>query len=518
MIDIDKLDEVSILKPEVFAELLDLESEVEKVELEELLVDMAHKLGVKERFVKRLVAYKADNKKINKCVTEHSIPLTNDVFGWEYIQKSKYGYTVNSSVLADYIRNNSHYIIINKKGSNKDFIYWYEDGYYKLISTNELKGKIKEYIPISIRKPKHWEDAYKELITDSCNIGIEELNKDIELINFKNGIYNTKTGKLEKHDPKYLHTRQLNACYNPDAKEPKTWLNFINTLANGNQGIINTLQEWFGFTISNYEGHRLKKMMALYGTVGNTGKTRYTNMLTYIIGQENICSKMIQDLYEKFGTGALYGTKCMIIDDQTAAPLEDSSIIKAITGSGYITMQLKGIDDFLYYYTGNITFNCNALFYIKGDKGNHMYERFIIIPCDNVIPEDKRDKNLDEKLRKEVDGIVLWALKGLDRLIKNNFNITISPESEAALEEYRSNNDTVFRFIKEAGQYRISGDSKDSVKQKEFNDAYIEWCKNCGYEAVKNKNIEASMKGKGIKCCTIHGYKYYKGLSEELPF
>lgn len=516
MIDVDKLDCISILQPQIFAELLDLDSEVEKVELEELLVNKAKEVGVKKEFNKRLIAYKKDNKKINSGI-DNSNEEINEV-GWQYIKKGRWGYTVNASILADYIRNNSNYIIVRKRGSNKDFVYWYEDGYYKRISPNEMKGKIKEFIPVNIRKPQHWEDAYKELITDNRTVDFEELNKANHLINFKNGVYNTKTRELEPHDPKHLQTIQLNCNYNPEAPAPKTWLSFINTLANGKEDVIKTLQEWFGFTISNYEGHKLKKMMALYGIVGNTGKTRYTNMLTYIIGQENICSKMIQELYESFGTGALYGTKCIIIDDQTSAPLEDSSIIKAITGSGYITMKLKGVDDFLYYYTGNITFNCNGLFYIKGDKGNHMYERFIIIPCDNVIPEDKRDKELDDKLRKEVDGIVQWALEGLHRLIDNNFNITISEESKAALEEYRSNSDTIFRYIKEGGAYTITEDDSDKVKQKEFNDSYVKWCEENGYEALKKKNIEQSMKGKGIKCVTVHGYKYYKGISESMPF
>ena len=62
---IDGLDAISILQPIVFAELLDLESEAEKVEYEEILVARAEELGVKTAFKRRLAAYKKDNAKVN---------------------------------------------------------------------------------------------------------------------------------------------------------------------------------------------------------------------------------------------------------------------------------------------------------------------------------------------------------------------------------------------------------------------------------------------------------------------
>lgn len=62
---IDGLDAISILQPNVFAELLDIESEAEKVEYEEILVARAEELGVKTAFKRRLAAYKKDNAKVN---------------------------------------------------------------------------------------------------------------------------------------------------------------------------------------------------------------------------------------------------------------------------------------------------------------------------------------------------------------------------------------------------------------------------------------------------------------------
>lgn len=77
MINTDSLDCISILQPNVFAELLDMDSEVEKVELEEKLIRKSEELGVKKAFKNRLLAYKKDNNKINPFRCDFQLQLTD---------------------------------------------------------------------------------------------------------------------------------------------------------------------------------------------------------------------------------------------------------------------------------------------------------------------------------------------------------------------------------------------------------------------------------------------------------
>ena len=60
---INQLNENNILDKEVFIKLLNIESEIEKDELEMALLDRAKELGVKTAFNKRLLAYKKEHKK-----------------------------------------------------------------------------------------------------------------------------------------------------------------------------------------------------------------------------------------------------------------------------------------------------------------------------------------------------------------------------------------------------------------------------------------------------------------------
>lgn len=75
--EVNKLDAISILKPETFATLLDTESEIERIELEETLLNQAEELGVLKAFKKRLTAYKKDNIKVNPFRCDFTLSLND---------------------------------------------------------------------------------------------------------------------------------------------------------------------------------------------------------------------------------------------------------------------------------------------------------------------------------------------------------------------------------------------------------------------------------------------------------
>lgn len=433
--------------------------------------------------------------------------------------------SVNTSLLADHIRQNNHYYIVKKQGCDSSFVYWYEQGYYKEISPNEVKHKIKEYIPLEIRQPYQWDNTYKDLMTTNDYVDFEYLNNDERYINFRNGLLDIKTWQLVPHTHEFKCTYQLNCNYNPSAEEPATWLDYINTLSDGDNEIISTLQEWFGLNLSNFNANICKKSVALWGQLGNTGKTKYVNVLSDIIGLNNICSKQIQDISKRFGAGALYGKKALIIDDQSGNDIEDGSTFKSVTGMGMVEGEIKQKMPFSFVFRGGITFTCNSLPYIKDDKGGHMFERFLIIPCDNVIPVDKRNPNLLNILLKEKEGIVLWAISGLKNLMNNNFKISEGQKSKDANEQYRANNDTLHRFISE--NYEVTGAKSDRVKAGVFEEQYLKFCEENGLTALSKNTIRTSRaENNGVHYGKTDGYFYYKGLKpllaepqqEELPF
>ena len=101
----------------------------------------------------------------------------------------------------------------------------------------------------------------------------------------------------------------------------------------------------------------------------------------------------------------------------------------------------------------------------------------------NAVPADKRDPDLIEKFRLEADGIFLFALEGLKRLMKNQFQFSETEVNKAELQQYREDSDSVLSFVKE----NCSLDNRASVGSTELFNAYKGYCEDCGLKPYSQK-------------------------------
>lgn len=430
------------------------------------------------------------------------------------IKKQKEKITVNTSLLVEHIRKNCYYFIAKNQGSDTSLIYWYEDGYYKLLSSNELKAKIKFFIPLEIAKPDIWENVYKDLLKTDDFISFDELNTDEDLINFKNGLLNIKTNEFFAHSPKYKFTIQLNCEYHPNSnKTAYNWLNYIKTLTDNDEEMQKTLQEWLGLILSNLNANLTKKAIVLLDPIGETGKTTFINMMIELIGINKIGIKDLPYLSKKIGDAALYETKCIIIEDQKGISIENKGLFQSIIEGSPIQIKLKNKNPFYYTYKGGFFITCNSLPYIQEDKSTPLFDKFIIIPCNNAIKKSKQDKLLLNKLIQEKDAIVLWALEGLQRMIQNDFNLTESKISIEVPIKHKKIKDSFFKFIDE--NYDLSHSKDAKIKKTELENEYLKFCVKNNIQALDKKKIIEKAKKHGIICKKTSGIFFYFGLKNK---
>lgn len=152
-----------------------------------------------------------------------------------------------------------------------------------------------------------------------------------------------------------------------------------------------------------------------------------------------------------------------------------------------------------------------------GDKGSWVYNRIIIVRCDNVITDEKQDKNLVEHLLEEKEYIVSLAIKGLKQVIDNGYKYNIPDSCKSLNEDYQIENHSFLAFMKECVIDRPNPDKiEDSCTTAKFYKVYEAWCKdnNNGYKESKrevNKILEEL--GKGEKKKTNGGNTYYKTIT-----
>ena len=84
------------------------------------------------------------------------------------------------------------------------------------------------------------------------------------------------------------------------------------------------------------------------------------------------------------------------------------------------------------------------------------------------------DPFLIDKMRGEKEGILLWALEGLHRLIQNNYQFTISERTAANLKEAMEQGNNILGFLKSEGYFEIRQGAK--CKSTDFYKVYERWC------------------------------------------
>ncbi len=385
---------------------------------------------------------------------------------------------INPGILKRCISDNLHYKTVD------GVFYWYSDGVYRQIDKNAVKAKILAYMPDSLSSDNLLNNIYNLLLADFDHMAHEtDFNKDEDYINFKNGLYSVNTGELKPHDPSFIYTRQINAEYEPNLKEAPTFTKYIHDLCTDKNGNIDVqkklaLAQWLGLAISNIAGYRTKKMLILYSPIGNTGKSQYLNLLNHLIGSEFISNVALQNMNEDKGRFAFAGigqTRLIINGDNSKATVKDSSILKSLTGGDYIKSEGKGQAIKTVLFRGLISIACNDLPYIADDKGEHLYNRFLLIPCTHVLEEHERDTRLFDKMIHEIPAIVNFALAGLNTLVASNFIFAKPADTEEYLEEYRKNSDTVYSYLIEEG-YRITKNPLDKISKKRLFNGYILYC------------------------------------------
>lgn len=428
---------------------------------------------------------------------------------YEQNEKTK-GVKLVKGLLKNNLIKNMDYIIAGSS-SSKGLMHIYRNGVYKLASQNWICSEISKYIIPRLQNSGNINDI-AEMLTYKEPVNFDDINGKEDIINLKNGLYNIKTKELKPHSKDYISCYQLNCEYKNNIENLRHWDSFIDTLSNGSKDVQKVLQEYAGLTLSNITGNRVKKVLLLLGK-GDTGKSKYIEALCRIVGEENSINLKMQQLSDRFSLSAIYGKRIVFNGDLPNSTLDDPSTLKEITGGDALSAEFKGKDKFMFTYKGVLIFACNNLPYVKGDTGQHLFDRFLIVPCNNVIPVEQRDPLLIEKLMEDKDHILQWALEGLERLIKQNYRFTKAQELEEQKEKYMLRCDSTRAFIKE--NYTVTGLALNKVKASNLYIQYENYCNHNEDRACSSKKFTERLENNlGILKRKSHGLMYFNGISK----
>ena len=359
--------------------------------------------------------------------------------------------------------------------------YIFENGVYKEISNQMMRKMIKERMIPAYTKTHQILDTENQVSLLVCR-DTDEINNNPYMINVKNGIYDVFKNTLIPHSADILSTVQLAVNYESGADCPR-FKKFLEEAMQGDMEQVGLIQEILGYLLIPV--NKAQKCFVLVGVAG-AGKSVLLRVINEVIlGRENVSNVAWQAMNERFKTAELFGKLANIFADLPTKNIDDNGIFKALVGEDYLTAERKNRDPFSFKSTARLVFSCNSIPANYGDRSEGFYRRLLIITFEHAIPEDKRDPDIIEAFNAEADGIFMFALDGLKRLIANHFKFGETEKNKAALQLYKEQSDSVLSFVKECCEL----DAKRSVGSTEFFNAYQSYCEESGLRPCSQKKL-----------------------------
>ena len=388
---------------------------------------------------------------------------------------------VHPYFLARHVCDHLPFLIVRNSGRNTPQIYVYQNGVYVCCDEDTFKGHIKRFITEyneALVSMKVLNETCSLLMTDLRHERIDDLNKEENIINFENGILVLAENELQliPHDPRFHSTVRIPCRWIEDPVDTPVFNDYLDTLTDNDPQIKELLLEFIGVVLSNVKGYRTKKALFMVGP-GDSGKSQLKSLCERLIGPDNFSSCDFSDLEERFGTSDLYGKRLAGSADASHMSIKELKTFKKLTGGDSIHAEFKGQKAFDFTFNGLLWLCMNSLPKFGGDNGPWVYERIMVIECNNVIPREKQDKLLLDKMFAEREGIVQKAVFALQRVIQNGYCFNEPPCVIENRKKYMSENNSVSLFWNECMVRRSDGRKDDPCSSGKVYKVYKAWCR-----------------------------------------
>ncbi|MGC9935431.1 DNA primase family protein [Priestia aryabhattai] len=370
----------------------------------------------------------------------------------------------------------------------------YENGVYKRSTQGDILHLIQKKIGTEATVSRKRE-ILDLILHEHEAKPLSEFNNGIPLLNLKNGVYSLQTKSIVPHSKFFHWTIQHPVSYDPEAKCPAI-LEFLHDIfdEDGVQFVI----EWLAYCCLPFTD--TDKILFFLGKGGN-GKSTLQNILKCFLGVDNVTNMSLKDLTEdKFAKAHLYGKLANICGDIDSQVINNTGVLKNLTGGEPIYGQFKGLDGFSFQSFAKLIFSANEL-PMSTDKTHGYFRRIFILPFEKHLPEEKKisRSTLDKRLTdsKELSGLLNLVLEAIDKLKANDYQFTVPEAAKRALEQYKYTHDKTQQFINE----HFNVDKLDNTMKttlKHFYHAYKDWCRENEVYPEKKLKIQEQLKEKGF--------------------
>lgn len=273
----------------------------------------------------------------------------------------------------------------------------------------------------------------------------EQLDRDIYILNCKNGIVDLRTGELHPHDRSKLCTKVTAVEVDFDRGCPQ-WHAFLNEACNGDMELKAYLQRLAGYSAT---GSVKEHVLAFAHGSGGNGKGTFLGAVGSILGDYAAVASadvFLASNNQRHPTelAALMGARLVHAQEIDPSRKWDEAKVKSLTGGDKISARFMRQDLF--------TFDPQFTLIIAGNTrpeitnvDDAMRRRMHLIPFETKPV--RKDVDLPDKLKEEYPAILAWIVEGARLWLAEGLN---PPEVVVkATQEYLEGEDALGRWVEE---------------------------------------------------------------------
>lgn len=317
----------------------------------------------------------------------------------------------------------------------------------KDIHDEEQRIKTYKWI-LALERKQRQESILKAVaVIPEMIINSSALDCDQMLLNCKNGTIDLRTGKLQEHNPDDFITKIVDIDYLPNAPH-REFMTFIDKVLDGKRVLIDYLQRFMGYCLTGKTNEQV--LLFLYGT-GANGKTTLANVMEKLVGDYSSTANSSLLMHRSNNTAtndlaALRGARLVKVSEFDEGERLAEATVKTLTGGDRISCRHLYCEPFEYTPSYKILLLGNYKPNVRGqDEG--IWRRIHLLPFRMTIRPQDRDQNLEEKLNKELPGILYWAVEGCLEWQRIGLKAPEDIRNEVA--SYRRNEDVFNQWINE---------------------------------------------------------------------
>lgn len=353
--------------------------------------------------------------------------------------------------------------------------------------------------------------------TPYLQIDVEQLDADAFLLNTPAGTVDLRDGSIRPHNPEDFCTK-ITGCA-PGSDGTELFREFLDRITCGNKELQHYLQMIAGMFAVGVVYREC--LIIAYGGGGN-GKSTLFNLLAMVLGDYagNLSAETLTANCRKNKSpeyAEMRGKRFVIAAELEEGLRFDTAIIKKLCSTDKVQAEKKFKAPFSFTPSHTLVLYTNHLPKVgTTDKGT--WDRLIVVPFTANLRGQKGEVlNYAQHLYEHAGGAVLsWMIEGACRFITAQYQIELPACVQAAIQNYREDNDWLTGFLDECCEKGAAYKARSS----DLYQAYRSYCLRTGDYTRSAADFKRSVEVVGLLYRKAKDGMYCYGLrvKDDDPF